>query len=188
MRLTGCPLRCSWCDSAFAFHEGVDRTVDEVVEEVARFGCTVVEVTGGEPLLQPEAPELLRRLVARGFRVLLETSGALPIDGVPEGVARIVDVKCPGSGEAGRNLWQNLDRLRPGDEIKFVLADRRDYEWAREVVESRGLATGVPVLFSPVQDRLDPASLAGWILQDRLPVRMQIQMHKILWPGVLRGV
>jgi 7-carboxy-7-deazaguanine synthase len=188
VRLTGCPLRCTWCDSAFAFHEGTDRSVDEVVAEVERFGCPVVEVTGGEPLAQPEAHELLRRLLERGFRVLLETSGALPIDAVPEGVCRIVDVKCPGSGEVERNLWSNLGHLRPGDELKFVIADRADYEWARDLVRSRDMAAGRPVLFSAVHERLDPAALARWILDDRLSVRMQIQMHKVLWPGVLRGV
>jgi 7-carboxy-7-deazaguanine synthase len=188
VRLTGCPLRCTWCDSAFAFHDGVDRTVDEIVAEVGRFGCRTVEVTGGEPLLQPETPELLRRLLEGGYRVLLETSGALPIDVVPDGVCRIVDVKCPGSGEADRNLGSNLEGLRPGDEVKFVIADREDYVWSRDVVESRRLAERVPVLFSAVHDRLEPATLARWILEDRLAVRLQLQLHKALWPGVLRGV
>lgn len=188
VRLTGCPLRCLWCDSAFAFHEGVDRSVDEVLADVRRFDCRVVEVTGGEPLLQSETPELLRRLVADGYRVLLETSGALPIDAVPEGVCRIVDVKCPGSGEVARNLASNLDLLRPGDELKFVLADRADYEWARSRVLDGRLAERAPVLFSAVHDGLDPSTLASWILADRLPVRLQLQVHKVLWPGVLRGV
>jgi 7-carboxy-7-deazaguanine synthase len=188
VRLTGCNLRCSWCDSAFAFYEGVDRNLDDVLAEVERFGCRLVEVTGGEPLLQADVPELLRRLVARGHRVLLETSGSLPIDAVPEGVARIVDVKCPASGEADRNRWENLDRLRAGDELKFVIADRDDYVWAREQVARRSLARTCPVLFSAVHDALDPATLAAWILEDRLDVRIQVQVHKVLWPGVLRGV
>ena len=188
VRLTGCNLRCSWCDSAFAFYEGTDRTVEEVVREVDRFGCGLVEVTGGEPLLQADVHELLGRLVDRGFRVLLETSGSLPIEGVPDGVARIVDVKCPASGEVDRNRWENLDRLRAGDELKFVIADRADYLWAREQVAQRALTRRCPVLFSAVHELLDPASLAAWILEDRLDVRIQIQVHKVLWPGILRGV
>ncbi|HEX6853375.1 MAG TPA: radical SAM protein [Candidatus Polarisedimenticolaceae bacterium] len=188
VRLTGCNLRCRWCDSAFAFYEGTDRTVEEVVREVDRFGCGLVEVTGGEPLLQADVHELLGRLVDRGFRVLLETSGSLPIEGVPDGVARIVDVKCPASGEVDRNRWENLDRLRAGDELKFVIADRADYLWAREQVAQRSLTRRCPVLFSAVHDVLDPASLAAWILEDRLDVRIQIQVHKVLWPGILRGV
>lgn len=188
VRLTGCPLRCRWCDSAFAFYEGVDRTVDDVLAEVRRFACRTVEVTGGEPLAQPDALALLERLVAEGYTVLLETSGALPIDRVPDGVRKIVDVKCPGSGEAEANRWENLDRLTPRDELKFVLAGREDYLWAARVVRERGLGSTCPVLFSPVQDALMPARLAEWILEDRLPVRFQLQLHKVLWPGVLRGV
>lgn len=188
VRLTGCNLRCTWCDSAFAFYEGTDRTVDDVIAEVERFGCRLVEVTGGEPLLQPEVHDLLRALIERGHAVLLETSGSLPIDDVPEGVARIVDVKCPGSGEADRNRWANLDRLRAGDELKFVIADREDYLWARDQVVRRSLSRRCPVLFSAVHAALEPATLAAWVLEDRLDVRMQIQVHKVLWPGALRGV
>jgi 7-carboxy-7-deazaguanine synthase len=187
VRLTGCNLRCVWCDSAFAFFDGVAMTVEQVVSEVARFGCDLVEVTGGEPLLQDEAVPLMAALIARGHEVLLETGGSLPIDAVPEGVRRIVDVKCPGSGEASRNLWANLDRLRPGDELKFVLASREDYRWAKAQVLDRGLAARGTVLFSVVHERLPAADVAGWILEDRLPVRLQHQMHKLLWPGVMRG-
>jgi 7-carboxy-7-deazaguanine synthase len=188
VRLTGCNLRCVWCDTAYAFHEGEPMALPEVVDRVLAYGCGLVEVTGGEPLLQPEAIDLMRELVARGSEVLLETGGSLPIDSVPEGVKRIVDVKCPGSGECDRNRWENLDALRPGDELKFVIADRTDYEWAKDTVRTRALGTQVPVLFSPVQPTLDGGELARWVLADRLCVRVQLQMHKILWPGVLRGV
>ena len=188
VRLTGCNLRCVWCDTAYAFHEGESMDVRDVVARVEAYGCRLVEITGGEPLLQPEAVDLMRWLVDDGFEVLLETGGSLPIEGVPIGVKRIVDVKCPGSGESARNRWENLDALRPGDELKFVVADRRDYEWAAAEVRARGLHERVPVLFSPVHPGLDRSDLAGWVLADRLPVRVQLQMHKLIWPGVLRGV
>jgi 7-carboxy-7-deazaguanine synthase len=188
VRLTGCNLRCVWCDTAYAFHEGREMSVDEVLDRVEGYGCRMVEVTGGEPLLQPEAIPLMQRLLERGHVVLLETGGSMPIDRVPAGVRRILDVKCPGSGEAERNRWENLDDLRDGDEIKFVLADREDYRWAMGRVEERRLAERWPVLFSPVHGVLDPAELAAWVLADGLPVRVQLQVHKILWPGVTRGV
>jgi 7-carboxy-7-deazaguanine synthase len=190
VRLTGCNLRCVWCDTAHAFHEGRPMTVEQVLDEVERYGCPLVEVTGGEPLLQPEAIPLLRRLQGCGYRVLLETGGSLPIDDVPAGVVRIVivDVKCPGSGECDRNRWENLDLLGPGDEVKFVIADRADYEWSASHVRRRDLASRCTVLFSVVHDALPPGTLAAWVLEDRLPVRVQLQMHKVLWPGVERGV
>jgi 7-carboxy-7-deazaguanine synthase len=188
VRLTGCNLRCVWCDTAYAFHEGREMSVAEVVEAVDRFGCDLVEVTGGEPLLQADAIPLMRTLLDRGYRVLLETGGSLPIDAVPPGVSRIVDVKCPGSGESRRNLWENLEQLREGDELKFVVAGRSDYEWAREQIRTRGLDRRAAVLISPVQGATDPGALANWVLEDRLPARVQIQLHKILWPGVERGV
>jgi 7-carboxy-7-deazaguanine synthase len=188
VRLTGCNLRCVWCDTAYAFHEGSSWTVDEVVDRVGTFECTLVEVTGGEPLLQPEAVDLLRALLARGHDVLLETGGSLPIDHVPEGVRRIIDVKCPGSGESDHNRWENLDELRPGDEVKFVIADRADYDWAVGVLRSHALDGRAPVLFSAVQESMTAGELARWVLDDRLPVRVQLQMHKILWPSALRGV
>jgi len=188
VRLTGCNLRCVWCDTAYAFHDGRSMTIDEVADAVGSYGCPLVEVTGGEPLLQPEAIPLMRELLRRGHRVMLETGGSLPIDDVPEGVARIVDVKCPGSGESGRNRWENLDILRRDDELKFVLAHRDDYLWAAQRVREGDLASRCAVLFSSVHDTLDPGQLGRWVLEDRLPVRVQVQMHKILWPGVLRGV
>ena len=162
--------------------------VQEVVERVKAFGCALVEVTGGEPLLQPDAIDLMRALLACGHEVLLETGGSLPIGDVPEGVCRIVDVKCPGSGECERNRWENLDVLRPGDELKFVIASRADYEWAAGVLRSRALNEKSSVLFSAVHDRLPAGELARWVLDDGLPVRLQIQIHKILWPAAARGV
>jgi 7-carboxy-7-deazaguanine synthase len=188
VRLTGCNLRCVWCDTAYAFHEGRAWTVDDVVDRVGTYGCTLVEVTGGEPLLQSEAIDLMRALLVRGHEVLLETGGSLPIENVPEGVRRIVDVKCPGSGESDRNRWENLDALRPGDELKFVIADRVDYEWAAGVLRSGALHEKATVLFSPAQERLPAGELARWVLDDGLPVRLQLQMHKILWPAAARGV
>jgi 7-carboxy-7-deazaguanine synthase len=188
VRLTGCNLRCTWCDTAYAFHEGRRMTVAEVVAQVEEFGAPLVEVTGGEPLLQPDVIPLLSQLLERGKRVLIETGGSLSIDAVPEGVARILDVKCPGSGEAHRNHWENLQRLREGDELKFVLADRQDYEWAARQISERGLAGRWPILFAPAHGQLDPGQMSRWILEDRLPVRVQVQLHKYLWPGVVRGV
>ncbi len=187
VRLSGCNLRCAWCDTRYAFHDGRPMSVDEVLGEVARHGCDLVELTGGEPLLQPEATPLLGALLARGYGVLLETGGSLPIEDVPEGVVRIVDVKCPGSGEVLGNRWENLDHLRERDELKFVISGRQDYLWAADQVRERRLASRCAVLFSPVHGALDPAELAGWILEDRLPVRLQIQVHKVLWPDRSRG-
>ena len=187
VRLTGCHLRCSWCDSEHAFYEGEWMSVGEVLARVATLGCPLVELTGGEPLLQPGALPLLEALCDAGYQVLLETSGALDISAVDPRVRRIVDVKCPGSGEVERNHWPNLERLRPSDELKLVLADEADYEWARDLVLERRLHESCPVWFSPVAETLDPARLAGWILRDHLPVRMQLQLHKLLW-GDARGV
>lgn len=191
VRLTGCQMRCRWCDTEYAFHGGSWRTRDEVLSAVAAFDCPLVELTGGEPLLQPGAPPLLEALCDRGYEVLLETGGGLDIGVVDRRVRRIVDVKCPGSGEAEANRWENLDLLRPTDEVKLVIADEADYQWARRVVEEHRLAERCPVLFSPVArpdgDRLQPRDLAEWILRDRLPVRFQLQLHKLLWgdrPGV----
>lgn len=186
VRLTGCPLRCRWCDTPRAFTEGEWRTLEEVVRAVEAFGVPLVEVTGGEPLAQPGTPALLEALLARGFRVLLETGGAHPLDGVPSGVVKIVDVKCPGSGEHTRNRWENLEFLAPHDQLKFVVADRGDYEWARDRVWERKLDRWT-LLFSPVHGELDPARLAEWILEDRLPARLQVQLHKVLWGAQVEG-
>lgn len=188
VRLTGCQMRCSWCDTEYAFHEGEWRTVDEVVAEVENFGCPLVEVTGGEPLLQPAARPLLAALCDRGYEVLLETGGGLDVSGVDPRVRRILDVKCPGSGEAENNRWRNLELLTPRDEVKFVLADAADYAWAKDVMARHDLAARCPVLLSPVHGRLDPAELAEWMLRDGLAARLQLQLHKLLWDPKTRGV
>ncbi|KPC52120.1 7-carboxy-7-deazaguanine synthase QueE [Amantichitinum ursilacus] len=187
VRLTGCPLRCGYCDSAYAFHGGQTLSFDAILEQVASYGARTVCVTGGEPLAQKHSLALLRALCDAGYDVSLETSGALAIDDVDARVSRIVDIKTPGSGELDKMRWENLDVIKPGDEIKFVLVDRADYEWARDLLQTRQLAAKAPVLFSPVWETLKPTDLADWVIQDKLPVRMQVQLHKILWgdrPGV----
>lgn len=181
VRLTGCPLRCGYCDTAYAFHGGETRTISEVLEAVAAYGARYVCVTGGEPLAQKNVLPLLAALADAGYSVSLETSGALDITGVDPRISRIVDVKTPGSGEVARNRWQNLVRLTEHDEIKFVLCGADDYEWAKRVMVQHRLAQICPVLFSPSYGQLDPAALAEWILRDRLPVRFQLQLHKQLW-------
>lgn len=181
VRLTGCDLRCVWCDTEYAFEGGAQVTIDEVLDRVVSFGCPLVEVTGGEPLLQRDCIPLMKALLARGHEVMLETGGHRSVEEVPIEVRRILDVKCPGSGESHRNHLENLDRLTPRDEVKFVLVDRADYEWARAFVRDRRLHERCPVLFSPVWQRLDPKDLAEWILADRLAVRLQLQVHKVLW-------
>ena len=186
VRLTGCPLRCSWCDTEHAFSGGQRLAVTEILDQVAGFGTPHVCVTGGEPLAQKNSLPLLAALCDAGHDVSLETSGALDIAAVDPRVARIVDLKAPGSGESARNRWQNLPLLSPRDELKFVLRDRADYEWARGVIIEHRLDTRCPLLFSPVQDALEPQLLAEWVLADRLPVRFQLQLHKLLW-GNMRG-
>ena len=186
VRLTGCPLRCVWCDSEHAFRGGQRMTQAAILAQVAAFGARQVCVTGGEPLAQQACLPLLTALCDAGYDVSLETSGALDIAPVDPRVARIVDLKAPGSGEVDKNLWSNLDLLRPTDELKFVLADRGDYDWARSTVETRQLDQRCPVLFSAVQGRLNPTDLAEWIIADRLQVRFQVQLHKLLW-GNMQG-
>jgi 7-carboxy-7-deazaguanine synthase len=181
IRLTGCPLRCGYCDTDYAFQGGDWRTLTEIMAQVRRHPTRHVTVTGGEPLAQKACHELLRGLCDAGFDVSLETSGAMDISGVDVRVARIVDLKTPASGEVERNLWSNLSVLTPRDEIKFVLADAADYDWARQVLAEHGIERRCPVLFSPVWNQVDPTELAAWILRDGLPVRMQLQLHKILW-------
>jgi 7-carboxy-7-deazaguanine synthase len=188
VRLTGCPLRCTWCDTAYAFHEGTKRAEEDVLEEIGRHPCRLVLLTGGEPLSQPAAFPFVSRLADAGWQVLVETSGHVPLDGLDPRAAAVMDVKAPGSGETHRMEWRNLDLLSAKDEVKLVLADRGDYEWARELVRERRLDERCPVLFSPVHGRLDPGELGRWILDDGLPVRLQVQLHKYLWPGVERGV
>lgn len=188
VRLTGCPLRCTYCDTEYAFHAGEWMSQESIVAAVRALGADLVEVTGGEPLSQPGTVPLLERLLAEGCEVLLETSGALPIGQVPEGVRRIVDLKTPDSGEAARNDWHNLEALRPGDEIKFVIGSRGDYEWSRDTIRAHRLHERATVLLSPVWESDVRQSLAEWMLEDRLPARYQLQIHKLIWPGVERGV
>jgi 7-carboxy-7-deazaguanine synthase len=188
VRLTGCHLRCRWCDTAYAFTEGDWMSLDEILAQVRRYDCPTVEITGGEPLLQRGVYPLMTQLADESETVLLETSGALSIAAVDPRVVRIMDVKCPSSGEAQRNHWPNLDLLTPRDEVKFVLADRGDYDWARDVVRRYDLIRRCPVIFAPVQGVLPPADLAAWVLDDRLDVRLGLQLHKLLWPAVTRGV
>jgi len=188
VRLTGCPLRCTWCDTEYAFYGGTERSIDEILETVRAYGCSLVEVTGGEPLAQPEAAALLSRLCQEGYTVLLETSGAVDMAPVDPLVHVILDVKCPGSGMTARMHWPNLERLRPVDEVKFVIQDRTDYDWSKEVVARYALADRCPVLFGPVFGVLDPRRLAEWVLADRLPVRVQLQLHKQIWAPDMRGV
>jgi 7-carboxy-7-deazaguanine synthase len=189
VRLTGCNLRCSWCDTEYAFHEGSQMEIAEVAEKVAGFGCGLVEITGGEPLLQQGVHPLIAMLLERGHTVMIETSGERDISVVDPRVVRIVDLKCPGSGESARNRWSNVEHLTRRDELKFVLADRNDYEWARDALNAHRLSERVnAVLMSPVFGQLEPADLAAWILEDRLAVRMQLQMHKHIWSPTARGV
>jgi len=186
VRLTGCPLRCAWCDTDYAFSGGETMTLGEVLIEVARHGARQVCVTGGEPLAQKACLPLLAALCDAGYSVSLETSGALDIAQVDARVSRIMDLKAPASGEADRNHWENLDRLNAGDEIKIVLADEADYEWAKSVLAARRLDAICPVLLSPVAGKLDAKRLAEWVLRDKLPVRVQLQLHKLIW-GSERG-
>lgn len=189
VRLTACDLRCSWCDTEYAFYEGRKRSLEEVLAEVDRLDCSLVEITGGEPLLQDEVYPLMQSLVDRGRTVLLETGGHRSTVRVPEAVVTILDVKCPGSGESHRNEWSNLERLRPHDEVKFVVKDRQDYEFAREVVAKFQIAERASAIhLSPVHGVLDLRSLSEWVLEDRLPVRVQAQLHKYIWDPATRGV
>ena len=186
VRLTGCPLRCAWCDTDYAFSGGETMTLGEVLVEVTRHGARQVCVTGGEPLAQKACLPLLAALCDAGYSVSLETSGALDIAQVDARVSRIMDLKAPASGEADRNHWENLDRLNAGDEIKIVLADEADYDWAKSVLAARRLDAICPVLLSPVAGKLDAKRLAEWVLRDKLPVRVQLQLHKLIW-GAERG-
>lgn len=189
VRLTACDLRCSWCDTPYAFTGGKKMSVDEVVAEVEKLRCPLVELTGGEPLLQADAVPLMAQLIARGHEVLIETGGHRPINVLPQEVVAIVDVKCPGSGEAEKMHWPNLDHLRPHDEVKFVIRDRADFDYARDVVRKHDLGSRVEaVQFSPVFNALPAADLARWILEEQLPVRLQLQQHKYVWAPDARGV
>ena len=194
VRLTGCPLRCVWCDTEYAFHGGTRMSLDEIVDRVAEIGTPLVEVTGGEPLAHRGAFELVRRLLELDYTVLVETSGAFDVAPLDPRAHKIMDLKCPGSGEEKRNLWSNLDHLTEQDEVKFVVKDRVDYEWVRDVIRERGLDVSVAerrlnaLLISPVWGEIDLEALAGWILEDGLPVRLQVQLHKLIWGAEATGV
>jgi 7-carboxy-7-deazaguanine synthase len=184
VRLSGCPLRCRWCDTTYSFQGGETVELDAVLARIASHGTLAVCVTGGEPLAQKNCLPLLNALCDAGYSVSLETSGAYDISGVDARVSRIVDIKPPESGEAGRNRWENLAHLTQHDEVKFVLANRADYDWARDIIRQHQLDARCPILFSPVHNELPAAQLADWILADRIAVRMQVQLHKLLWGNV----
>ncbi len=186
IRLTGCPLRCGYCDTEYAFHEGESMPLSEILEKTKTYSAHYVTVTGGEPLAQKGCIDLLKMLCDAGYSVSLETSGALDVSKVDVRVSKIVDVKTPGSGEVSKNRWENLQYLTPHDEIKFVLCDESDYQWAKQQLAEHKLAERCPVIFSPVFSTLEPGDLAEWVLRDHVPVRMQIQLHKYLW-GEGRG-
>jgi 7-carboxy-7-deazaguanine synthase len=186
VRLTGCPLRCTYCDTTYAFSGGENMSIGKILEQVATYQTQYVTVTGGEPLAQKNCLPLLHALCDAGYEVSLETGGALDVGKVDGRVMKVLDIKTPGSGELEKNLWSNLEHLGPHDEIKFVLCDEADYLWARQVMKEYALDRKCAVLFAPVQGKLSPTDLAGWILRDHLPVRMQVQLHKLLW-GDERG-
>jgi 7-carboxy-7-deazaguanine synthase len=188
VRLTYCNIRCSYCDTEYAFYEGKEMSLDEILRQVASYGCKLVEVTGGEPLYQQNVHELMRRLCDAGHEVLLETGGSLDIGAVDARVKRIVDFKCPTSGMEKHNLWANAELLKHGDEVKFVIGNREDYEWAKSRIVEHGLLQRSPVLMSPTFGVLEPVTLAEWILGDRLDVRMQMQIHKLIWSPETKGV
>ena len=185
VRLTGCNLRCRWCDSEYTFTGGEKMSVDDVLQRVRGYGCNLVEITGGEPLAQNESLELITKLCDENYEVLIETSGSIDITPVDRRARIILDVKCPGSGEAARNRWENLGHLMPHDEVKFVIADRADYDFAKRIVEERQLRN---VLFSPVWGELEMKTLAEWMLADRVTARLQTQLHKHIWGADVRGV
>ncbi|HYQ86909.1 MAG TPA: radical SAM protein [Bacteroidota bacterium] len=188
VRLTYCNIRCSYCDTEYAFYDGKEMLVDEILDAVRGFGCKLVELTGGEPLFQANVHELMTRLCEAEFEVLLETGGSLDIGKVDPRVKRIVDFKCPSSGMMKKNLWENVGHLKEMDEVKFVIGDREDYEWAKAVIQSHGIDGRCPILMSVVFGKLEPIQLAEWVLEDKLNVRFQLQMHKYIWSPETRGV
>ena len=194
VRVTGCPLRCTWCDTEYAFHGGTRMTFDEILAEVASHPAKIVEVTGGEPLAHPGVVPLTERLLAAGYTVLVETSGAFDVEPLDERIHTIMDLKCPGSGEVEKNRYENLDHLTARDEVKFVVKDRLHYEWARSAIETYGLGDRIAqgtlraLLMSPVWGDIELEDLAGWILEDGLPVRFQVQVHKLIWGAEATGV
>ena len=188
IRLTACNLRCTWCDTAYAFEQGEEMTQAAILDRIARFGTRYVLITGGEPLLQPQVHGLMGELLDRGYEVGIETGGSLDIEPIDSRVTIIMDLKCPGSGMQDSNLWSNVDRLKTSDEVKFVLADRADYDWARDVIARHRLTKRCGLLLSPVHGQLSPSALAEWMLNDALGARLQMQLHKYIWPAGTRGV
>lgn len=188
VRLTYCNLRCSYCDSEYAFEEGDEMSIDEIVKEVKKYNCGLVEVTGGEPLFQCECLDLMKRLCDEGFEVMIETGGSLPIKDIDERVMIILDLKCPSSKMMKKNLYQNLDYIKPADEIKFVIGDREDYDWVKEIMDKYNLTEKCTVLFSVVFGKLEPVKLVEWILEDKLKVKYQLQIHKYIWEPSKKGV
>jgi len=188
VRLTGCNLRCTYCDTEYAFYEGKEMTVAEVVNAVEGFGISLVEITGGEPLLQKEVNPLMQTLLDKQYTVMLETGGSLPLDEVPDPVIKIMDLKCPASGEESRNNYDNLSRLTLKDEVKFVILNREDYDWCKKILNKHAINKKAQVLFSPVYEKLDLKDLAKWVLEDNLSVRLQTQLHKVIWSKDAIGV
>ena len=188
IRLTGCNLRCSWCDTAYAFHEGKNMSIDEILQKVENFGIHLVEITGGEPLMQDNVYTLMRKLIEKRHKVMLETGGSISLERVPKDVIKIMDLKCPGSGEQEKNNLDNLKLLTPHDEVKFVILDRKDYEWSRDIIKKFKINETAHILLSPVFDKLELKEMVKWILEDRLPVRLQTQLHKIIWDKNTIGV
>jgi 7-carboxy-7-deazaguanine synthase len=189
VRLTYCNLRCSYCDTEYAFYEGKEFTITDVIEEIRKYGCSLVEITGGEPLVQKdECLQLIKRLCDEGFEVMIETGGSLPINEIDSRVMIIMDLKCPSSGMIKKNLYENIDHLKPGDEIKFVIGSYEDYEWAKEKLKEYDLSSRFSILFSVVFGVLEPLTLAEWILKDKLKVRFQLQLHKFIWDPSAKGV
>ena len=188
IRLTGCNLRCGYCDTEYAFYDGKQMSVDEIMRAIAPYRIHLVEITGGEPLLQEEVYPLMEKLLEKDYKVLLETGGSLSVKKVPGSVVKIMDIKCPGSGEASKNNLDNLACLTSQDEVKFVILDRKDYEWSREFIQRHAVHEKNCVIFSPVYDRLSLKDLAEWVLQDGLPVRLQTQLHKVIWGKDAIGV
>ena len=189
IRLSRCNLRCTWCDTTYSFKGGDTMTIESILEQCATYNCSLVEITGGEPLLQKECIDLSQALLDAGYQVLIETSGSLPIAPLPKEVIKIMDLKCPGSGECAKNDYSNIEALSPLDEVKFVITDRADYEWSKEQVEKYDLINRVnSVLFAPVFSEIEPKTIVDWICEDSLPVRFQLQMHKFIWPPDQKGV
>jgi 7-carboxy-7-deazaguanine synthase len=188
VRLTGCNLRCGYCDTKHAYEEGREQATEQVIEAVSRFPTKLVEVTGGEPLLQEETLSLVTAFTERGYKVLIETNGTVSLQGIDARATVVMDIKCPGSGMSGHMLWDNVDLLRPHDEVKFVLTDRDDYDWASGIIEERKLVGKHIVHLASAYSVLDPRLLASWILEDGLDARLQLQLHKYVWPNVERGV